>query len=469
MKPTTSDRFFVFHLCASLVLAPTVPLVAAESPCRADLSGPGGDPDGVVSSQDLAVLLTQWGPCTACSADIDSDGVVGSRDLAEILTSWGPCEGSVVEVDLDKVPVVVDLPQPMFDELEPTFSGSIQFNLAVGEAEGTTEVSLAPDLATKITFPGAGPASALSDRVLVQFPEVDDGPFLVDGIPVTLGTVVDVVHGDLTSDADPATWSPLTRSVVSLGVLTASDVWGDVFQSSSVGSSNRNLARGVCSPSWLCRHTAIALGVLIATPIAAACVVIAGACVPGTALTFGWAAVPCVVVTLLCGLAATEIATVMQEWFISRCTECRPFTGACCIPYSTPTGGCEWNGDIGFLGQTWDCAEMSERLCELARDAAGSRGCVYPIGSTGDEMLFYYPGTPCSQISCGDWGVCCASQNQVYLTTRDECEQSSNGYYFFPVDPSNPASIGAAFLQAFVCFDAPFRTDSGRSSAASSN
>lgn len=53
----------------------------------ADLTG-----DGVVSSEDLAVLLGQWGPCpaeSACDGDIDGDGSVGSADLAILLGAWG--------------------------------------------------------------------------------------------------------------------------------------------------------------------------------------------------------------------------------------------------------------------------------------------------------------------------------------------------------------------------------------------
>lgn len=53
----------------------------------ADLNG-----DGVVGSEDLAILLGSWGPCPAmgpCPADLNGDGVVGSEDLAILLGSWG--------------------------------------------------------------------------------------------------------------------------------------------------------------------------------------------------------------------------------------------------------------------------------------------------------------------------------------------------------------------------------------------
>jgi hypothetical protein len=459
MRSDTPDRLFAFVLCSALVLAPTAPLLAAAPPCAADLSGPGGDPDGIVSSEDLAVLLADWGPCDRCAGDIDSDGVVGSKDLAEILTAWGPCPGSVIEVDFEGLPVVVDLPYPQFVGLEPSFKGSIEFNLATGDLEGATDVSLKPGISSTITFPGAGPASIVSDLVLVRFPEDVDGPFLVDGLPVPIGTVAEIASTDLGSATDPASWSPLTRSVMAAGVLAASDVWGDVFQSSRVAASNRSRTGGYCEPSWMCRHTATAIGVVIATPIATGCVFLAETCLPAAVASFGWAVVPCVIVTLLCGLAASEIAQIMTDWFLSRCTECLPFSGACCIPYSTPQG-CEGTGVTGtFLDQMWICTEMNQELCELARARAQSRGCIYPVlgygsGKEPEQILFYYPGTPCSQIDCEDWGVCCRG-DRIYLTTRDECDQSG-GDMFFPVDPADPTTIGSAFQQAFVCFDIPW-------------
>lgn len=49
---------------------------------RADLNG-----DGVVNSQDLAMLLSAWGTSNP-AADIDQDGSVGSTDLAQLLSRW---------------------------------------------------------------------------------------------------------------------------------------------------------------------------------------------------------------------------------------------------------------------------------------------------------------------------------------------------------------------------------------------
>jgi subtilisin family serine protease len=51
-----------------------------------DLNG-----DGAVNAQDLAVLLSAWGPCAncdACVADLNGDCTVGPQDLAQLLSAW---------------------------------------------------------------------------------------------------------------------------------------------------------------------------------------------------------------------------------------------------------------------------------------------------------------------------------------------------------------------------------------------
>ncbi len=45
--------------------------------------------DGVVSTFDLLMLLSQWG--TDGPADFDGSGAVGTSDLLALLTHWGPC------------------------------------------------------------------------------------------------------------------------------------------------------------------------------------------------------------------------------------------------------------------------------------------------------------------------------------------------------------------------------------------
>ncbi|MCP4759618.1 MAG: hypothetical protein GY894_03575 [Planctomycetes bacterium] len=42
--------------------------------------------DGVVTIDDLLELLSQWGPCTGCSADLNGDGEVSVDDLLELLS-----------------------------------------------------------------------------------------------------------------------------------------------------------------------------------------------------------------------------------------------------------------------------------------------------------------------------------------------------------------------------------------------
>lgn len=54
-------------------------------------SNPDLNFDGAVDGQDLALLLSGWGPCAAwsCPADIDLNGTVNGFDLAMLLGAWG--------------------------------------------------------------------------------------------------------------------------------------------------------------------------------------------------------------------------------------------------------------------------------------------------------------------------------------------------------------------------------------------
>ena len=56
--------------------------------CTSDVNG-----DGLVDGNDVAAILSAWGPCgdEDCRADIDGDGDVGPRDLAYVLGEWGGC------------------------------------------------------------------------------------------------------------------------------------------------------------------------------------------------------------------------------------------------------------------------------------------------------------------------------------------------------------------------------------------
>ncbi len=68
---------------------------AAGPDCPEDITGPTGDPDGVVDVLDLLLVLSQWdsaGP----EADITGpdgvpDGVVDVLDLLAVLAAWGDC------------------------------------------------------------------------------------------------------------------------------------------------------------------------------------------------------------------------------------------------------------------------------------------------------------------------------------------------------------------------------------------
>jgi hypothetical protein len=46
--------------------------------------------DGSVDVDDLLVLLSNWGPCEGCQADLDGDGSVNVNDLLMLLAQWDP-------------------------------------------------------------------------------------------------------------------------------------------------------------------------------------------------------------------------------------------------------------------------------------------------------------------------------------------------------------------------------------------
>ena len=55
--------------------------------CLADFNS-----SGVVSFEDLLVLISTWGACTPeCPTDLDCDGEVGMSDILELLNAWGQC------------------------------------------------------------------------------------------------------------------------------------------------------------------------------------------------------------------------------------------------------------------------------------------------------------------------------------------------------------------------------------------
>ena len=47
--------------------------------------------DGLVNAQDIAILLSAWGPCAdcdVCPADLNGDCQVGPQDIAQLLSAW---------------------------------------------------------------------------------------------------------------------------------------------------------------------------------------------------------------------------------------------------------------------------------------------------------------------------------------------------------------------------------------------
>lgn len=95
----------VFRTCASMGLDPATDNVNGidvlsrtakgfrkpPSPEAGMRGGPDMNGDGFVDGDDLALLLSAWGPCEIiceCDADLNGDGVVGGLDLALVLGAW---------------------------------------------------------------------------------------------------------------------------------------------------------------------------------------------------------------------------------------------------------------------------------------------------------------------------------------------------------------------------------------------
>jgi hypothetical protein len=58
-----------------------------ECECLADCADP---PDGMVNTEDLLVLLGEWGG-SGTPRDINYDGIINTADLLILLGAWGPC------------------------------------------------------------------------------------------------------------------------------------------------------------------------------------------------------------------------------------------------------------------------------------------------------------------------------------------------------------------------------------------
>ena len=64
----------------------TLDCQGCASKCPADL-----DDDGTVSTVDLLILFSAWGPNPGHPADLDSSGEVGTADLLILFANWGAC------------------------------------------------------------------------------------------------------------------------------------------------------------------------------------------------------------------------------------------------------------------------------------------------------------------------------------------------------------------------------------------
>lgn len=79
-----SPRFVASTLAAALAVA-----LPAYAQCEGDFNA-----DGQIDGIDLAVVLSQWGPCEdglPCSGDVDRNGSVDAADLSTLLADWGTC------------------------------------------------------------------------------------------------------------------------------------------------------------------------------------------------------------------------------------------------------------------------------------------------------------------------------------------------------------------------------------------
>ena len=47
--------------------------------------------DDVVNVSDLLEIISSWGLCSGCDADINDDGTVNVSDLLMVIDAWGSC------------------------------------------------------------------------------------------------------------------------------------------------------------------------------------------------------------------------------------------------------------------------------------------------------------------------------------------------------------------------------------------
>jgi hypothetical protein len=59
--------------------------------CPADLTGPGGQPDGQVNVSDLFLLLANWNTAGQGADLAAPTNIVNTADLFVLLAAWGVC------------------------------------------------------------------------------------------------------------------------------------------------------------------------------------------------------------------------------------------------------------------------------------------------------------------------------------------------------------------------------------------
>ena len=86
MAFTTLQPGFVFGFTDFTVRLDNIRVTRTVAAVPGDVNG-----DGSVNAQDIAVVLSSWGPCPpkgACTADVDGDGDVDAADVAAVLSGW---------------------------------------------------------------------------------------------------------------------------------------------------------------------------------------------------------------------------------------------------------------------------------------------------------------------------------------------------------------------------------------------
>jgi hypothetical protein len=86
MAFTTLQPGFVFGFTDFTVRLDNIRVTRTVAAVPGDVNG-----DGAVNAQDIAVVLSSWGPCPpkgACAADVDGDGDVDAADVAAVLSGW---------------------------------------------------------------------------------------------------------------------------------------------------------------------------------------------------------------------------------------------------------------------------------------------------------------------------------------------------------------------------------------------